>query len=63
MAVCGGISLLLYVPSWREGLTQALSNNQIVIPLLVAIAAVIGFTFQHGQAAPAPAQGPAPGHA
>lgn len=63
MAVCGGISLLLYVPSWREGLTQALSNNQIVIPLLVAVAAVIGFTFQHGQSAPAPAQGPAPGHA
>ncbi len=57
MAVCGGISLLLYVPSWREGLTEALSNNQILIPLLVALAGVIGFTFQHTQTAPGPVPG------
>lgn len=64
MAVCGGVSLLLYVPSWREGLSQAITNNQIVIPLLVAVAAVIGFTFQHAQSARGGAgAGPSPQHA
>jgi hypothetical protein len=59
LVVCGGLSLLLYVPAWREGLTSALTSNQIVIPLLIAVAAVIGFTIQQSQTAPG-AAGPAP---
>lgn len=51
MAVFGAISLLLWVPEWREGVTNTFVNNQILIPLLVTVAAVIGLVLQEGQAA------------
>jgi len=49
MAVCGAIALMLWVPEWKEGATRALSNNQVLVPLLITVAAVIGFVLQEGQ--------------
>ena len=49
MAIAGGIALLLYVPELRDGLTRTLTNNHMLLPLLLTVAAVIGFTLQQGQ--------------
>ncbi|MGI9014707.1 MAG: hypothetical protein ACR2GY_10715 [Phycisphaerales bacterium] len=51
MAMAGGIALLLYVPDIRDGVTSALTNNTLILPLLLTVAAVIGFTLQQGQSA------------
>lgn len=46
MAVLGGITLLLHVPAWEESVRNALSANNLLIPMLVATAAVTGFVLQ-----------------
>ncbi len=52
LAVMGGMALLLQVPEWRESVTNGLSSHAIVLPLLVAVPAVIGFILQEARATP-----------
>ena len=46
IAVLGGIALLLSFEPWRAGVTEQLTANQLIIPLLVAVPAVIGLIVQ-----------------
>jgi hypothetical protein len=47
MAVLGGASLLLHVPAWEPQVREALTRNQMVLPVLVGTTAVVGFVLQH----------------
>ena len=47
MAVLGTITLLLHVPAWETAVRDSLAANQLLLPLLVAVAAVTGFVVQH----------------
>ncbi len=47
MAVLGAITLLLHVPAWEGTVRTSLSANQLLLPLLVGVAAVTGFVLQH----------------
>lgn len=47
MAVLGMITLMLHVPAWEGSVRTSLAQNQTVVPLLVAVAAVTGFVIQH----------------
>jgi hypothetical protein len=49
MVVLGGITLLLHVPAWEHAVREALIANQLLIPLLLCVAAVAGFVLQHGR--------------
>jgi len=49
MVVLGSIALMLHVPTWQEGLTEGLTRNQTLIPLLVTVAAVAGFVIQESR--------------
>ena len=49
MAVFGGIALLLNVPSLQGSVTDALTTNRLMIPLLMAVAAVGGFVLQESK--------------
>jgi len=53
MAVCGAIAILLYVPDMRDSVTRLFTNNAILVPLLIAVAAVIGLVIQEQKPAPA----------
>ena len=46
MIIFGGITLLMQVESWKPAVRDALSNNHMIIPLLLAVAAVGGFVLQ-----------------
>ena len=46
MAVFGAIVLLLQVDSWQPAVRSALTGNQMILPLLLAVAAVGGFVLQ-----------------
>lgn len=46
MIIFGGITLLMQVESWKPAVRNALSNNHMIIPLLLAVAAVGGFVLQ-----------------
>ena len=62
LAVLGGITLLMNVPNWDQTVRDSLGANQLVVPLLVGVAAVIGFVRQHaGKEAAAAKPKPAPG--
>jgi len=50
LAVLGGITLLMHVPGWEGAIRESLTNNQLLIPLLVGVAAVTGFVMQQSQA-------------
>jgi hypothetical protein len=50
MVVLGSITLLMHVPAWQDGIRQALTSNQHLIPLLVTVAAVAGFVIQESRA-------------
>ena len=49
MAVFGGITLLLHVPAWSDTVQTSLTANQLLLPLIVAVAAVTGFVVQHSR--------------
>ena len=49
MIVFGGITLLMHVPDWEEGVRTGLSNHTLMIPLLVLVAAVGGFVLQESR--------------
>lgn len=49
LAVMGGMALLLQVPEWRDSVSKGLSSHAIVLPLLVAVPALIGFILQESQ--------------
>jgi len=46
MIVFGGITLLLQVPDWEGAVRNGLSDHNLMIPLLVLVAAVGGFVLQ-----------------
>jgi len=47
LAVLGIIALLLQVPAWQTGITDAIRANSLIVPMLVAVPAVIGLVLQH----------------
>ena len=49
MGVLGTITLLLHVPAWESSVRTSLQGNQLLVPLLVGVAAVTGFVFQHNE--------------
>jgi hypothetical protein len=49
MVVFGIITLLLHVPAWEEAVRLSLTSNHLLIPLLLAVAAVGGFVLQESR--------------
>ncbi len=49
MVVFGGITLLLQVEAWEPAVRSTLASNQLLIPLLVGLAAVTGFVLQESR--------------
>lgn len=49
MVVLGGVTLLLHVPAWAEPVKQSLIANPLILPLLLAVAAVAGFVVQQNR--------------
>ena len=49
MIVFGVITLLMHVPAWEGAVRESLVANQLMIPLLVALAAVSGFVIQQSR--------------
>ena len=49
MVVFGAIGLLLHVPAWKQAVHDSLVGNQLLIPLLLAVAAVAGFVVQESR--------------
>ena len=47
MVVLGGVTLLLHVPGWETAIRDSLASHQLLLPLLVSVAAVTGFVLQH----------------
>jgi hypothetical protein len=50
MVVFGGITLLLQVEGWAPTIRNSLSSNQLLLPVLVCLAAVGGFVLQESRA-------------
>ncbi len=46
MLIFGGITLLLHVEGWEPAIRETLSNHNLVIPMLLTVAAVGGFVLQ-----------------
>jgi hypothetical protein len=46
MLVLGGLACLLNIPQLREPVEQHLESHQLLVPLLVGVAAVVGFVLQ-----------------
>lgn len=59
MAVLGAIALLLHVPAWEGAVRNSLEVNELLVPLLVLVAALSGYVLQQttlaGDSKPAPA--------
>jgi hypothetical protein len=49
MFVFGLLALLLHVEQWESGIRQSLEANQMMLPLLVGLAAVGGFVLQESR--------------
>ncbi|NNM24600.1 MAG: hypothetical protein HKO59_01220 [Phycisphaerales bacterium] len=49
MVVFGGITLLMQVPEWEHTVRSNLQGNQLLIPLLLLVAAVSGFVVQESR--------------
>ncbi len=47
MAVLGTLGLMLHVPSWEASIRTSLESNDLLLPLLVTVAAVTGLVLQH----------------
>jgi len=48
MLVLGGLSLLVGLGFWQGDLNSTMENNRMVVPLIVAVIALIGGVIQHG---------------
>lgn len=46
MLVLGGLACLLHIPQVAEPVREHLASHQLIVPLLVGIAAVLGFVLQ-----------------
>jgi hypothetical protein len=57
VAMLGALALLLSFEPWQESVTQGLTANQLIIPLLVFVPAIIGLILQETFAASNPAAG------
>ena len=49
MIVFGSITLLLHVEPWEQAVRESLATNPMLIPLLLAVAAVGGFVLQQSR--------------
>lgn len=49
MTVCGTISLLMFVPEWEPAIRNSLTQHQLLVPLLLALAAASGFVVQEAR--------------
>ena len=49
MGVLGIVTLLLHVPAWESSVRSSLAANQLLLPLLVSVAAITGFVLQHSE--------------
>ncbi len=49
MAVAGALTLMLRVPGWYDAIHNSLTQNEMLIPLLVAISGAIGLVLQQQQ--------------
>ena len=49
MVVFGSITLLMHVPSWSNAIREGLMSTPMLIPLLLALAAVGGFVLQESR--------------
>ena len=49
MVVFGGITLMLQVDAWEPAVRATFSDNNLLIPLLVGLAAVTGFVLQESR--------------
>jgi hypothetical protein len=49
LVVAGAITLLLQVDGWEPAIRESLSSHQLMIPMLVALAAVGGFVLQEAR--------------
>jgi len=49
MVVFGGITLLMHVPVWTESIRDGLTSTPLLIPILLALAAVGGFVLQESR--------------
>ena len=47
MAVLGTLGLMLHVPTWETSIRTSLEANDLLLPLLVTVAAVTGLVLQH----------------
>jgi len=46
LAVLGIIALLLQIPAWQQSIGEAIRANPMIIPILVAVPAVVGLVLQ-----------------
>lgn len=46
VAVLGALALLLQIQPWRQSISEGISTNAMIVPLLVLVPAVIGFILQ-----------------
>ena len=49
MTVLGSITLMMHVPAWKESVQSNLTANQLLIPLLVSAAAIMGIVLQQAK--------------
>ena len=49
MAVAGALTLMLRVPGWYDAIHKSLTQNEMLIPLLVAVAGAAGLVLQQQQ--------------
>lgn len=49
MVLFGSITLLMHVPSWEPAVRASFTNNQLLLPLLLVVAAVGGFVVQQSR--------------
>ena len=56
MVVFGTITLLLHVDNWEPAVRNSLVTNELIVPVLVLLAAVGGFVLQEGRSRQAEAE-------
>jgi hypothetical protein len=49
VALIGGLGVLLHLPLTASGITESISHNSVVLPILVVVPAVIGLILQQTQ--------------
>ncbi len=49
MMVLGSITLMLHVPDWQGAVQDSLTNNRMLLPLMLMLATVTGFVIQESR--------------